>query len=253
MFTTASKRVLLGGLLAFPAAMAAAQTGVGGLWGYEGEFGPERWGSMTTEFDTCASGQSQSPIDIAAVTVKALPEISVDYQDSPLQIADDGRTIQVNYRAGSSITVGDRKFELLQFHFHSPSEHTLGGKRYPLAVHLVHHHAEGGFAVIEVMMQEGAANTLIDTLWTMLPTGKGLEKTVDTMMISAAKLLPADRTYFSYPGSLTTPPCKENVSWMVMAQPTTVSARQIERFRSRYKGNSRPVQPLNQRRVYLGN
>lgn len=254
MFKKTLRGIALGGLLTLPASMAlAAEQGHGAHWGYEGEFGPDHWGEMATEFDTCKNGKSQSPIDISAVTVKGIPEIAISYQESPLDIVDNGHTIQVNYSKGSSIAVGDKQYELLQFHFHNPSEHTIGGKRYPMVVHLVHKSDDGKLGVIGVMMKEGKANPLIDKLWTMLPTGKGLEKSVDTMKISAAALLPADRTYFNYSGSLTTPPCSEGVNWMVMEDPIEVSAAQIEKYKSRYAGNSRPVQPLNQRQIQMGN
>jgi carbonic anhydrase len=246
------KILVMTGLLAFPVTMVAAAE-PDALWGYSGDFGPEHWGDMTGAFDSCRNGETQSPVDISTVTIKAIPDISFDYQASPLQVVDNGRMIQLNYSAGSHIRVGDKSYQLLEFHFHNPSEHTIGGKRYPMAVHLVHQADNGKLAIIAVMMKEGAANALMDTLWSMLPTGKGLEKTVDTMMISATALVPADKTYFSYTGSLTTPPCSESVDWLVMAQAVEVSASQIEKFKRRYAGNSRPLQPLNQRRVLLAN
>ena len=231
----------------------AAEGGHGAHWGYEGEFGPEHWGGMGDENTLCGEGKRQSPIDISAVSVTELPKITFSYSESPLDITDNGHTIKVDYEKGSSITVGGKNYELLQFHFHSPSEHTVGGKSYPMVVHLVHKAADGQLGVVGVMMREGNANDLIDQLWTMMPTRKDTEKSVEAVKINVASLLPKDSTYFNYSGSLTTPPCSEEVNWMVMAQPIEVSSAQIEKFRTRYSGNNRPVQSLHDRQVRLSN
>ncbi len=222
-------------------------------WGYEGEGAPFLWGSLKEEFATCGAGKSQSPIDISAVAITGLPAINVNYSATPLEILNNGHAIQVNYGAGSSVTVGDKIYQLLQLHFHAPSEHTFGGKVYPMVAHLVHKAGDGSLGVIGIMMREGEENALIKSLWQHLPAKVGQKETVASVSVNAVDLLPKDMTYFSYSGSLTTPPCTEGVNWMVLAAPVSVSADQIAQFTAVLSGTARPVQPLNGRVVSLSN
>ncbi|HHH35290.1 MAG TPA: carbonic anhydrase family protein [Gammaproteobacteria bacterium] len=235
------------------AAATAAHHGSAVHWGYEGPGAPYYWGDLKAEFATCKTGRSQSPIDISAVVVTSLPPIRIDYQATPLEIVNNGHAIQVNYQSGSAITVGGKRFNLLQFHFHSPSEHTIGGKAYPMVAHLVHKADDGQLGVIGVMIKEGKANPLIERLWAHLPETAGTSHTLPEEMINVAELLPSDLTYFNYSGSLTTPPCTEGVHWMVLASPVEASAEQIARFRTLYSNDARPVQPVNGRTIRLGN
>ncbi len=221
-------------------------------WGYEGSGAPHYWGNLKAEFATCKTGRSQSPIDISAVVITQLPTIQIEYDDTPLDIVNNGHTIQVNYQSGSSITVGGKRFQLLQFHFHSPSEHTIGGKAYPMAAHLVHKADDGQLGVLGIMIKEGRSNALLEQLWAHLPE-TGSSATVESEWINVSSLLPADLTYFNYSGSLTTPPCTEGVHWMVLAAPTEASAEQIARFRALYPNDARPVQPINGRTIRLSN
>ena len=222
-------------------------------WGYEGEGAPFMWGSLKEEFATCGEGKRQSPIDISSVVVTELPAIQVDYKATPLEILNNGHAVQVNYGAGSSVTVGGKTYQLLQFHFHAPSEHTIGGKYYPMVAHLVHKAEDGSLGVIGVMMTEGAENALIKSLWAHLPTEAGQKESVADVSINVADLLPRDMTYFNYSGSLTTPPCTEGVNWMVLAAPVSVSADQIQQFTAILSGTNRPVQALNGRIIRLSN
>ena len=222
-------------------------------WGYEGSNGPYYWGDLKDEFATCKDGKRQSPIDISAAIVTSLADIEIDYQDTPLDIVNNGHTIQVNYQPGSHITIGSKQFDLLQFHFHSPSEHTVGGKAYPMVAHLVHKASDGQLGVIGILLKEGKANALIDQLWTHLPPHAGEKASVEGELVNVSGLLPVDMTYFNYSGSLTTPPCSEGVNWMLLATPVSLSAEQIERFRSLYTFNARPVQPINGRPIGLSN
>ncbi|HFQ91911.1 MAG TPA: carbonic anhydrase family protein [Chromatiales bacterium] len=222
-------------------------------WGYEGEGAPFLWGSLKEEFATCGEGKSQSPIDISSVIVTELPAIQVDYKATPLEILNNGHAVQVNYGGGSRMTVGGKSYQLLQFHFHAPSEHTIGGKYYPMVAHLVHKADDGSLGVIGVMMKEGAENALIKTLWDHLPAEAGQKESVADVSINVADLLPVDRTYFNYSGSLTTPPCTEGVNWMVLAAPVSVSAEQIKQYTDILSGTNRPVQPLNGRTIRLSN
>ncbi len=222
-------------------------------WGYEGHGAPHYWGDLKAEFATCKSGRSQSPIDISATVVTELPAIQVNYSDTPLNIVNNGHAIQANYQSGSFISVGGKRFNLLQFHFHSPSEHTIGGKAYPMVAHLVHKADDGQLGVIGVMIKEGHANPLIEQLWAHLPETAGTSVTLEGESINVSDLLPRDRAYFNYSGSLTTPPCTEGVHWMVLAAPVEASAEQIARFRALYSNDARPVQPVNGRTIRLSN
>ncbi len=219
-------------------------------WSYGGSDNPERWGKISNDFALCEQGHGQSPINIQnAVSDRPLP-IAFDYQPSPLEVVNNGHTIQVNYAQGSSITIGDEKFSLLQFHFHTPSEHFIKSDAFPLELHLVHRSESGQLAVVGVMLEQGKANPLIAKIWEQIPAVGKVNKLGDRL-INAQDLLPKNRSYYSYEGSLTTPPCSEGVKWNVMTDPITVSEEQIEKFTSIYQVDARPVQALYDRKVYL--
>ncbi|WP_457352748.1 carbonic anhydrase [Roseateles sp. P5_D6] len=222
-------------------------------WTYSGVTGPAKWASVDEKFGTCAMGQTQSPIDIRTTDVQsaALPAISFDYKPTPLKIIDNGHTVQVNIAPGSSITVGDKRYELLQFHFHKPSEERVNGKAYPLVAHLVHKSEDGKLAVVAVLMDKGARLPLIQAVFDNLPKAKEQESSVAGLGIDLNALLPDNRAYYSFAGSLTTPPCSEGVSWFVLKTPVQVSAEQIARFGRVYAMNARPVQPLNGRVIQV--
>jgi len=218
-------------------------------WGYAGEAGPTNWSKIDPKFAMCALGRNQSPIDLAGLVEADLKPLKLAYKAGAADIVNNGHTIQVNYVPGSVLTVDGRTFELKQFHFHSPSENRIGGKQFPLEGHLVHADKEGSLAVVAVMFQEGAANPLLAKLWEKMP-GKAGEKAELPGGLSVAALLPADRDYYRFNGSLTTPPCSEGVWWLVMKKPASVSKKQVEQF-SKTIGfaNNRPVQPVNARPV----
>jgi carbonic anhydrase len=222
-------------------------------WSYTGEGAPFLWGDLKAEYGACGTGKHQSPIDISSVTITGLPAIEFHYQPTPLDIVNNGHSIQMNYAPGSYITVAGKQYDLLQFHFHSPSEHTIGGKAYDMVGHLVHKAADGQLGVIGVMFKAGASNDTIATLWSHMPEGAGVTNHVDDVMVNAADLLPKDFTYFNYSGSLTTPPCSEGVNWMVMATPNSVSPEQVKQFTDIFPLSTRPVQALNGRVVNLSN
>ena len=217
-------------------------------WGYEGEHGPEHWGSLDPGFAVCSNGREQSPIDLTGAEAGALSEIVFEYAPSPISILNNGHTIQVDYQPGSGIVLDGARYGLVQFHFHHRSEHTVDGADFPLEMHLVHADAGGALAVVGVFLDEGAANEALAPVWRGLPAEAGparfIEGTVD-----ANALLPERRTTWRYPGSLTTPPCSEGVSWLVMTEPVTASREQIEAFSALFPVNNRPVQPLNGRRL----
>src|SRR5262249_22627140 len=178
-----------------------------------------------------------------------LPAIRLDYKPSVLKIIDNGHTVQINYDPGSFMTAGDKQYELLQFHFHKPSEEKLNGKSYDMVAHLVHKGSDGKLAVIAVLLKSGSANPLIKTLWDNLPKKKESEAVVEKVKINAIDLLPKNQAYYTFAGSLTTPPCSEGVTWFVLKNPTSISTDQVARFNKLYPMNARPVQPLNGREV----
>ena len=217
-------------------------------WGYEGRRAPEHWGSLDPGFAACSSGREQSPIDLRSAAREALSEIVFEYAPRPLSIQNNGHSIQVDYQAGSGIVLDGIGYGLVQFHFHHRSEHTVAGADFPLELHLVHADAAGALAVVGVFLAEGGANEALAPVWRQLPAEVGPAALV-AGTVDANALLPERRTTWRYRGSLTTPPCSEGVSWLMMTEPVTVSREQIEAFRAIFPVNNRPVQPLNGRRL----
>ena len=218
-------------------------------WCYEGEYGPEHWGDMKNEYSKCKGGERQSPVGIALTEKANLDSINVNYYATPLKIINNGHTIQINYGSGSSISIGNKKYDLLQFHFHSPSEHKINGKTYDMEAHLVHKGEDGKLAVVAVLMEEGKANDFIKTLWSNLPKDEGKEHAITDLKINANQLLPKHMNYYTYSGSLTTPPCSEIVNWFVLKTPIEVSKAQLDKFTSIFRKSARPIQPLQGRVV----
>jgi carbonic anhydrase len=240
-------------------ATTAPATASDPVWHYEGEEGPAHWGTISAKFASCLSGREQSPIDIVAPTRRATPDaIVLKFEPTSLRIVhhdhvadalNNGHTIQVNYSDGDTLTVGGRAYQLVQYHFHAPSEHTVNGKHFPMEMHLVHTNAEGQLAVIGVLIIEGAHNAAFDPIWANLPVTKDVEHHLEHVKVDVDALLPKARTTYRYEGSLTTPPCSEGVQWFVMTTPIALSKAQIGAFTALFHGNNRPVQPLNGRPV----
>ena len=218
-------------------------------WTYEGVHGPAHWGSLEPEYATCQLGKHQSPIDIRGAKAADLPAIEFSYQPSPLKLIDNGHTVQATYAPGSFITVGDQRYELQQLHFHHPAEEKVNGKSSPMVAHLVHKNAEGKLAVVAVLLTEGKPNPLVAELWKYLPAEQGKEVAPADVSIDATGLLPTARGYYTFTGSLTTPPCTEGVTWLVLKSPSQISKDQVAAFAKKYPHNARPVQPLNGRVV----
>jgi carbonic anhydrase len=216
-------------------------------WGYSGEAGPENWSKIDPKFAMCALGRNQSPVDLAGFVRADLRPLKIEYRAGAAEILHTGHTVQVNYAAGSRLTVEGRAFELKQFHFHAPSENRIGGKQFPLEAHLVHADGDGNLAVIAVMFQEGAANPFLATLWEKMPKAAG-DKSPLSAGLNVSEMLATRRDYYRFNGSLTTPPCSEGVRWIVMKKTVSASRAQIEDL-SKALGfaNNRPVQPVNAR------
>jgi len=221
-------------------------------WDYQGSGGPERWGRMKPEFAKCSSGTRQSPIDIRDGIKVELDPVQFDYKPSAFKVVDNGHTIQVNVAPGNSIDVMGQRFELVQFHFHRPSEERIDGKAFDMVAHLVHKNLEGRLAVVAVLLEKGSAQPVVQSVWNNLPLEKG-DEIAARAPLDLNRLLPAERGYFTYMGSLTTPPCSEGVLWMVMKQPVPISAEQIDIFARLYPMNARPVQSASGRLIKESN
>ena len=217
-------------------------------WSYGPHGGPAEWGELDHAFASCQLGKVQSPVDIRDAKAADLPAIKFDYKPAPLKVIDNGHTIQVNYPPGSSIEVGGTRYELVQFHFHRPSEEKIDGKGHEMVAHLVHKGADGKLAVVAVLLDKGQDNPTIHAIWNNLPKHKEKEVAVP-VTIDAATLLPGDKGYYTFEGSLTTPPCSEGVRWFVLKTPVTLAAGEITAFARIYPMNARPVQPLNGRAI----
>jgi carbonic anhydrase len=219
-------------------------------WDYEpGAKGPVKWGALKKEFSSCSIGHAQSPIDIRATSKEKLPAIEFAYKPFGLKEIDNGHTVQVNIDAGNGIMVDGKRYELLQFHFHTPSEEWINGKPYPLVAHLVHKSAEGKLAVVALLFKQGKENPMLKTVWEYLPKEAGHEMAAPGVSLDLAAALPPTQGYYNFAGSLTTPPCSEEVNWMVLKTPVELSKAQLARFHKMYKHNARPVQPLHGRVV----
>jgi carbonic anhydrase len=213
-------------------------------WGYEGAMGPESWGD---EFPTCARGKAQAPLNIKGPFEKALFSVAPDYKPGQLKIINNGHTIQVNVPPGSKLRIDSKPFELLQFHFHRPSEEQIDGKPSAMVVHFVHKNDAGRLAVLGVLLKEGNENPGIRTLWSHAPGKEGPEVAPEGVMFNPANLLPREYEFYSYEGSLTTPPCTEGVRFFILKSQVNISREQVEQFP--FKKNARPIQPQNGRAI----
>jgi carbonic anhydrase len=234
-----------------PSDAAAGASHAGGAeahWSYAGATGPEHWGALSPEYALCATGTHQSPIDIRNAENLDLQNLVLHYSPTPVTIVDNGHTVQVDYAPGSSLEVDGVRYELAQFHFHAPSEHTIAGKHAPAEMHLVHKSATGALAVVGVLLEEGDQNSHFDPVLNNLPEQPGAPRRLD-VQVNANDLLPADQRTWRYEGSLTTPPGTEGVRWFLMVEPVKLSAAQITALTRVCHGNSRPTQALNGRKV----
>ncbi len=223
--------------------------GGGRHWTYEGETGPAHWGELSPDYAACSKGKRQSPVDIANPVEAELPALKFNYKKSrELAVLNNGHAIQVNASKGNTLKAGKSEFELLQFHFHSPSEHTLNGKYYAMEVHFVHKDGAGNLAVVGAFIEEGKHNAAYDKIWRHMPKEAGKKKILLTSY-NTPELLPKNKDYYRYPGSLTTPPCTESVTWLVLKTPIQLSKKQIDEYRAVLNHTNRPVQPLNNRLI----
>ncbi len=217
-------------------------------WGYEGDAGPSHWSQLSPDFALCEEGLAQSPIDIRDAVETDLVDIGFHYGETANKIFNNGHTIQVNIDPGSYIVYNGIRYDLLQFHFHAPSEHTIAGEAAALEIHFVHQDRNSGnLAVVGILLTEGAADSeAYAAVFDNLPAEVGEPEPAGNP-IALAPLLPEARGYYTYQGSLTTPPCSEVVRWLLLDEPLALSPEQVAAFRAIYAGNARPTQPLGER------
>ena len=235
-------------LLPFQSLFAGA---TGAHWSYEGEEGPEHWGDLSPEYHFCKEGMNQSPVDLVADLHPELPELHFQYLGTPVHETHNGHSIQLTVKPGSFLEVPERneRFQLLQGHFHSPSEHTVAGEHFAMEIHLVHSDQDGELVVVGLMINEGEEDPMLNRIWSFMPETVGETRESALTVLEAGVLLPT-RDYFVYSGSLTTPPCSEGVKWIVLRKSLTASAEQIARFKERVgRFTNRPIQDNNARLI----
>ena len=250
------KRPLVISLAALPRMLAlvssltlVALTMAGELhWGYEGETGPDNWGSLSPDYALCADGTAQSPIDIRNASELDLVEIRFEYGETPNRVANTGHGIQVDVEGDSHILYNGIRYDLLQFHFHAPSEHTIDGQAAAMELHFVHQDPNSGMlAVVGILLEEAEVdNEAYAPVFSNLPAEADRSVSTDESLALGA-LLPQTRGFYTYQGSLTTPPCSEIVRWLLLDTPVALSAEQIAAYTAIYANNARPVQPLGDR------
>lgn len=221
-------------------------------WGYTGATSPEYWGELSADYARCASGQRQSPIDLVEAKPTKLTVPDIDYRSTAIEMIHTGHTIQCNYDPGSTLCLDDHLFNLVQFHFHSPSEHQIEGQRQAMECHFVHHSRDrDAWLVVAVFLHLGATNPVLDPLWSHLPMQPGETYHDRHTRIQASQLFPPRfEPFYRYEGSLTTPPCREPVTWLLCAEPITVSIAQVDRFTQAMPNNARPLQARNHRPIF---
>lgn len=217
-------------------------------WDYSEERGPDHWAEIDEGNTKCGTGELQSPIDLPEQVVEGEGHLTLDYQPDALRIVDNGHTIQINHQVGSSLSLDGQRFRLVQYHFHSPSEHAEQGQRHALELHLVHVDDAGNYAVIGVFLEPAEVeDPAHESLWQHFPQGhQPGERVFVGEQVDPSSFVPATQTHYRYHGSLTTPPCTETVTWLVMREPLRVSAEHIEALRELYRANARPLQPRPQ-------
>lgn len=264
-------------LLLFTAAVAlfvattgqAASAAGSASWSYQGNTGPNNWGKLSEEYSLCAAGKKQSPINITNATLTNQNTLKLHYVASAAQVVNDvnttlnirgkktiindGHTLQINLPPNNEheyISVNDNKYQLIQFHFHTPSENAIDEKRFPIEIHFVNQSEDGNVAVLGVMIKQGKYNTALQEFIDELPSNKQALKIPNKLLVDVNSLLPADKLYYSFTGSLTTPPCNEEIKWFVFANPIEASKMQINQLKTLLPvNNARPVQALNGREI----
>lgn len=222
-------------------------------WDYEGLRGAEHWSELDPAYGICNRGKEQSPVDIRHPQKSKLPALRFDYATEAVNyVINNAHTVRVNYHdpagRGSYLVVGNKRYQLTQFHFHRPSEEYVNGKPYDMVLHLMHQGADGEILGVAVFLKAGAFNSTIQQIWDHMPPREG-QNAVPGLELNPGELLPKDSAYYSYLGSQTAPPCTEGVAWYVLKTPVEIARRQIDAFAALYPHDVRLLQPLNGRKV----
>jgi len=218
-------------------------------WGFEEKNGPAVWGDLAPEFEVCKTGVNQSPINVTGFVEADLEPLKISYTTKSTSVENKGTTVQVNFAKGSSFSVDGKVFNLIQYHFHTPSENHIDGKSYPMEAHFVHASDKGELAVLALMFKEGKANPQLQVIVDNMPIKKGDKNSLIETAFNPIDLLPANKDYFRFNGSLTTPPCSEGVRWFVFKDAVEMSKEQLKVFSETMGKNNRPINPLNARKV----
>ncbi len=222
-------------------------------WSYSRDTGPAKWGDLDVSFGLCKTGAAQSPIDLPPSPAHRQPALATPrWEPMPLKITNTGHSIQVDDGAASSLVLDGTEYKLAQFHFHSPAEHTVGGRSFDLEMHLVHKSGDGKLAVVAILFRTGAENAVLAPVWNAMPAQPGPAVTVAGATIDVSSMLPASPKYLRYGGSLTAPPCTEGVTWLVVEPDAAsqVSAEQVRKLKTiTQPTTNRPVQPVGGREV----
>ena len=210
--------------------------------------GPSHWAELDPTFEACGKGMNQSPIDLHNALPSNLPALEFSYSEAAVTLLNNGHTVQVNVPPGQTLTIDRTPYALVQFHFHTPSEEAIDGQRAAMVAHFVHRSTAGGLVVVAVLIQPGKANSAFEPVFAHLPTADD-KLTMDHLKLDLSAMLPSDLQYFAFNGSLTTPPCSEAVSWIVLKKPVYLAPAQIQAFRQLIGENARPLQSPNGRLV----
>jgi len=218
-------------------------------WGYEGEATPENWAKLTPEYQMCDLGRNQSPVNISGAIKAQVTDLEIHYGETSGNIVNNGHTIQINEKDPNDyVVVNGEKYTLVQFHFHAPSENEINGESFPLEGHFVHKNDKGELLVMAIMFEEGDKNPVVEKFLSILSEEE--EVPVDFDKINIAAFLPKSTGYYRFSGSLTTPPCTEGVTWVILKDTMTLSKDEIEKFEHEFKHhNNRPIQPLHGRLI----
>ena len=223
-------------------------------WTYEGETSPEHWAEIEKNSD--CDGKNQSPINIIVdhtITVDRINDLKVFYSPETIisKVENNGHSIQFDFEPGDSIRYKKEIYHLKQIHFHEPAEHIINGVRYPIEIHFVHKSEQNNLTVLSIFGEEGEVSGLFDFLETFLPIKNGESKVID-QKVDLQSLYPKSNEFYSYSGSLTTPPCTEGVNWVIFKDPIVLSYAQVLKLKDNMPlNNYRNEQPLNDRNVYL--
>jgi len=219
-------------------------------WGYKGDVSPAHWSELNEKFTMCSKGTQQSPINIVASKDINLDALGFDYNTKSTSVINNGHTVQVNIASGSSVMIDGQAYELKQFHFHTPSENNINGKSYPLEAHFVHSTKDGQLAVVAVMFEYGEENPVINKIWSKFPLKLNHKESLELSENDINAILPKDKDYYKFMGSLTTPPCSQNVKWNVFKTTVTISKDQVKKFFDIFEHtNNRPLQDVNDRTI----